>query len=185
MTDPKALFPALATLNGKTLDKPHCRVVERVVLESKTPSEFLYTSGRPGRYNPRGVNALYCSQDLPTAGAEVERYRNGKTRQLITYWIHPRALVLDLEEPAILNALGLTTADLFAPWRFAPSLTKAQLLGEAVEAIANFAGIRFPSDAARERGFTGYNVVFFKRAVVSPASVVVLDDTGHEVGRWP
>lgn len=185
MSKSRALFPALSTLDGRRLDQPHCRVVERAVLESRTPAQFLYTSGRPGRYNPRGLEALYCSEDLPTAAAEMERYRGGKTSQLITYWIHLQALILDLGDAAVVSALRLRADDLHAPWRFAATPTKTQLLGEAVAARSRFAGIRFPADAASARGFVGHNVVFFRKAVVPPASVIVLDDSGREVDRCP
>jgi hypothetical protein len=79
----------------------------------------------------------------------------------------------------------LKPADLHTPWRFAATPTKTQRLGAAVAVRAKFAGIRFPSDAAQDRGFLGYNVVFFQKAVISPASVVVFDDAKREVARWP
>ena len=50
------------------------RIVERRVLESRRPPDFLFTSGRPGRYNPAGVEGVYFSADGATAGAEFDRY---------------------------------------------------------------------------------------------------------------
>lgn len=184
MSDSPA-FPNLTALAGTRVTSAYCRIVERAALERPTKPDFLFTSGNPGRYNPRGIYALYAAEDQSTAGAEAERYRGGRTTQSVVYWAKPSAVVLDLSSAANLAALGLTGADLFANWRFAPTPTPCQLLGQAIAAQTRLAGIRFPSDAAKARGFTGYNVVFFKAAVVSPSSLIVSDDVGTEVQRWP
>jgi RES domain-containing protein len=162
-------------------------MVEKAILEKYAPPQFLYTSGRPGRYNLRDTHCLYCSADMPTAGAEYDRYRGCRTTQSLTYWIHANVLVLDLEDRAVLAVLGLTERDLFAPWRAlsspGPSLT--QKLGTAVATQDRLHGIRFPSDAAQERGFAGYNVVLFRKSVVAPAAVVIKDDSGVTLDTWP
>lgn len=178
-------YPALATVAGIPAPGELCRVVERVVLERTPKSDFLFTSGRPGRYNPRGIEALYASEDQATAGAEAERYRAGRVTQNVVYWVRPNALVLDLGNPTTVAALGLVEADLFSDWKFAPAPTRSQLLGEEVAQQSRLAGIRFPSDAAKARGFLGYNIVFFKKSVVTPSAITVHDDTGREVQRWP
>lgn len=166
-------FGKLASLPGKTIAVPHCRMVEQAILEKYAPPQFLYTSGRPGRYNLRDTHCLYCSADMPTAGAEFDRYRGSRTTQSSTYWIHANVLVLELEDPAVLTALGLTDPDLFAPWRAlsTPGPTLTQQLGTAVATQDRLHGVRFPSDAAKERGFTGYNLVLFRKSVVAPASI--------------
>jgi hypothetical protein len=110
-------FSKLASLPGKAISVPHCRMVEKTILEKYAPPQFLYTSGRPGRYNLRDTHCLYCSADMPTAAAEYDRYRGSRTTQSLTYWIHADVLVLDLEDRSVLTALGLTEPDLFAPWR--------------------------------------------------------------------
>lgn len=178
-------YPALDTLKGTLVTTPLCRMVERAVLERPARPDFLFTSGRPGRYNPRAVEAIYAAEDQATAGAEAERYRKGRTTQTIVYWLIPNAHVLDLGDPANLTALGLTDADLFASWMFAAAPTRTQLLGQALASQSRFAGIRFPSDAAKARGFTGYNMVFLKAAVVAPSLIIIRDDTGHEIQKWP
>jgi hypothetical protein len=101
----------------------------------------------------------------------------------VIFWIHPRALVLDLGNPATVDALKFQN-ELYASWRFAGSPTKTQMLGAAIAAQTRLAGIRFPSDAAREKGFVGYNLVLFKRSVVAPHWVVIKDDAGKEIQRW-
>jgi hypothetical protein len=37
------------------------RLVKRELLESGDPPDFLFTSGRPARFNPRGIIALCLS----------------------------------------------------------------------------------------------------------------------------
>src|SRR5687768_15019644 len=105
-------------------------MVERVVLEKTPAPDFLFTSGRPGRYNLRGIQPLYAAEDQATAGSESERYRSGRTTQTIVYCARPDALVVDLGNAATVTALGLVEADLFAPWTFAITPTLGQLLGE-------------------------------------------------------
>jgi len=179
-------YPAISRLPGRPVSAELCRFVERAVLERLLTPDFLFTSGRPGRYNTRGIQAVYASEDQPTAGAEAERYRNGRVTQNLVYWVHPTALVFDiLEIAANLNALGLTTADLYTPWMFAKIPTKTQLLGSDIAAQTRLAGIRFPSNAARDRGFAGYNLVFFKDALVSPRSLIVRDGGGNIIQQWP
>jgi len=161
------------------------RIVARKALESRTPADLLYTSGRPGRYNPRGVFCLYASEDAATAGAEFERYWSGQPLASTLYFCRITASLLDLGSPHVLAALGLREANLFDSWRTTLSPTATQRLGAAIAAQNRFAGIRFPSDAARERGFAGWNYVLYRDAVVAPASVVVVDDAGVTVQAWP
>lgn len=162
-------------------------MVEKAILESYDPPKFLYTSGRPGRYNLRDIHCLYCSADMSTAGAEYERYRGGKTTQSVTYWIQANVLAVDLEDRTVMSAFGLTEADLFAPWRSlsSPGPTATQQLGAAIAAQDRLQGIRFPSDAAKERGFPGFNLVVFRKSVVAPASVIIKDDSGVMLDSWP
>ena len=178
-------FPAIPGLPGRPISEALCRFVERAVLERSSSPDFLFTSGRPGRYNTKGIQAVYASESQAIAGAEAERYRNGRVTQNIVYWLHPSALVLDLGDSNSLNALGLSASDLYTPWRFATTHTKTQLLGKEIAAQTRLAGIRFPSDAANALGFAGYNVVFFKDAFVSPASLIVRDSDGKMIQQWP
>lgn len=179
------IYPAISDIPGRPVSEALCRVVERAVLERSPAPDFLFTSGRPGRYNTPGIQAVYASESQAIAGAEAERYRNGRVTQNIVYWLHPSALVLDLGDSNNLNDLGLTDADLYTPWRFATTPTKTQLLGREIAAQTRLAGIRFPSDAAKALGFAGYNVVFLKDAFVSPASLIVRDIDGKVIQQWP
>jgi hypothetical protein len=63
--------------------------------------------------------------------------------------------------------------------------TRCQTLGQALAEQTCFAGIRFPSDAARELGFEGFNDVLFKEAVASPVNVKVRNELGVLGPSWP
>lgn len=39
--------------------------------------------------------------------------------------------------------------------------------------------------AARVRGFLGFNFAIYPSEVVAPMSVVIRDDAGAEIQRWP
>jgi hypothetical protein len=93
--------------------------------------------------------------------------------------------VLDLCSAGTLNALGLTSRDLQANWVPAKRATAAQLLGEAVSQWARLPAIRFPSDAAREKGFAGANVVIFYDTMLSPDYVHILGPTKKPLQKWP
>ena len=69
----------LATIAGISTRPDYGRMVDRCYVDDASKADYLFTSGRPGRYNPRGVEALYASEDLLTAGAEADRYRKGET----------------------------------------------------------------------------------------------------------
>ena len=176
----------LATAVGVELRAaPLERIVERRVLESRRPPDFLFTSGRPNRYNPAGVECVYFSADGATAGAEFDRYWQERTTQRLLYFCRASARVLDLTDVAVRDMLGLREAELFNPWRLAMAPTATQQVGAVVAGQRRFAGVRFPSDAARERGFAGSNLVFFRSAVAAPARIEVLDDMGQLLQAWP
>jgi RES domain-containing protein len=166
-------------------DAPQRRIVERQMLESRTPPDFLFTSGRPGRYNPAGLFCLYASEDATTAGAEFERYWAGLPVQQVLYFCRVTGSVLDLADPVVRRALGLKRSDLFTPWRGRKRLTLSQRLGVVLGAQTRFIGVRFPSDAAQERGFVGHNIVVFRDAITLPGSVVITDDCGRRLQTWP
>jgi hypothetical protein len=56
------------------------------------------------------------------------------------------------------EAVGMTPRHLRATWVRAKRPTVAQLLGKAVTLQTRFSVIRFPSEAARLKGFEGANV---------------------------
>jgi hypothetical protein len=46
------------------------RCVTRQAVESSAPPNFLYASGRPGRYNPEGVECIYWEEEHISQKAE-------------------------------------------------------------------------------------------------------------------
>src|SRR5688572_5315081 len=99
------IFPALATLSGVTPPPALCRIVAKAALDSLVPADYLYASGRPGRYNLRGTHCVYASEELVTAATEYTRYNAGDTKQAVVYWFYPNGPVIDLGDVAVLGAL--------------------------------------------------------------------------------
>lgn len=163
------------------------RFVSRDALANFTPPDYLYTTGYAYRVNTGASLALYGAEDAATSGAEWERHTNKSPRLLsqVLYFIEVNLPVVDLGNPAVLASLQLAECDLQEAWEFVPAPTKLQLLGDAVARQKRFGAVRFPSDAARIRGFLGYNLAIFRSAVSAPMSVIVRDDDGNEIQRWP
>lgn len=63
---------ALATAPTISLQCELARLVSFAALNQKTPPAFLYTSGKPGRFNPADVDCVYFSESEETARAEYE-----------------------------------------------------------------------------------------------------------------
>lgn len=163
------------------------RLVSKDALFSRTPPNFLHTTGYAYRVSTTASLALYGAEDAATAGAEWERQASRSPRLLtqVLYFIDLVMPLVDLGNATVLSAIQLTEADLQEPWQFVPAPTKLQHFGDAVSRQQRFGAVRFPSDAARERGFKGFNVVIFPSAIVAPMSVVIRDDVGFEIQRWP
>ncbi len=166
------------------------RFVPQGDLEKKLPPDYLFTSGNPGRYNPKKVNAFYASQDATIAGAELDRRlaqipKDRVPPRQVLYSIKATLPVLDLSDTATLQHLRLTRADLAAEWEFALAPTATQRLGHAVSLQTRFAAISAPSDAAVARKLAGVNYIIFPSAIDTPMSVVIRDDAGKEIQRWP
>jgi tRNA (Thr-GGU) A37 N-methylase len=49
------------------------RLIPRDWLEERHPPDFLFTSGKPGRFNPAGVECVYFSEEETTAEVEYLR----------------------------------------------------------------------------------------------------------------
>lgn len=149
---------------------------------------YLFTSARAGRYNPAGVPVLYFAEDRFAEEAERARYYTGldlfQPAQRF-YGVLKVDHLLDLGDASVLHHLGLTNDDLFAPWRFALSAPRTQELGRAVARQQRVAALRFPSDACRKTGTTGYNVAIFKSALVRPDSFTILGRAGVVLQSWP
>lgn len=165
------------------------RLVPFVDVTKYKPVDWLYTSAKPNRYNPEGVECLYCGEDEPTARAEYDDPWSGvvgSEQPFVTYRVKIRlSAVLDLTSLDVLRQLGLKLDDLFAPWRKVKNPTLTQLIGLAVQEGATFSAIRFPSRAAKDAGFVGTNLVIFRDRVVKPDSVRILGPTAKPLQKWP
>jgi RES domain-containing protein len=134
-----------------------------------------------GRFNPKGVPALYTSTGIVTAMAEAQQSfsRKAQPMTVVAYDVDC-ADVLDLGDPATLAAEGVTPDDLACAWQLlvstgapVPSWLLAQRLiarGVAAVVVPSFA----PGAAAGER-----NVVFWRWSRGLPHRVVPIDDHGR------
>lgn len=93
------------------------RRVQLLPLIRSAPVDFLFTSGKPNRFNPAGTSCVYFAEDEATAAAEFTRHFASRQEPFVTYFAEVRLrAVLDLCAVGTMNALGLTPADLRAPW---------------------------------------------------------------------
>ena len=134
-----------------------------------------------GRFNPRGVPALYLGLSMTTAVKEANQGLSAK--------IHPCVLcaydvdcddVLDLTDPGILTSVGATPADLACAWMsIALSGTRpaSWRLSEALIA-AGHAGVLAPSFAP---GATAddTNLVLWRWSAARPHLCTVHDPSGR------
>ena len=150
---------------------------------------WLFTSGRPNRYNPANVNCVYFAEAKEVAQAEYDNYWKGTAREdqpVTTYYAEIVLYrVLDLTDDATLNALKVEPKDLLKNWRRAKLRTLTQLFGQAVNETGLFSAIRYPSKAAAGRKQTGTNFVIFKDCVRSTDSVRILGPTSTPLQEWP
>jgi hypothetical protein len=100
-------------------------------------------------------------------------------------WVNRSQLTSPACDFGTLSELGLKAGDLQAPWVGVRKPTVLQCLGEAVSRQAGISAIRFPSDAARKRGFSGANVVIFRECVRQPDHVHILEPTRNPLQKWP
>lgn len=146
--------------------------------EQGTPPSFLFTSGRRNRWNTRGVQALYFSESESTALLEWEKYWRGKLGQYQPKVFFSAEVafrkIFDLHRADVRSALGMDDTEIFANWRVATSPTMSQRIGESISRQTEIAAVRFPSDAAREEGQDGWNVVIFPSALRAPDRVAIL-----------
>jgi RES domain-containing protein len=162
------------------------RRVALVPMIEATSVDFLFTSGKAYRYNPRGVQCIYFAEDDATAAAEYERHIAGNRQPFATYFASVRVRrLIDLCDPQTIKALGFPAREMRTPWVGARKPTLMQQLGEAVSRQNQIAAIRFPSEAARAKGLIGANVVIFRNAVRRPDCVQILGPTKHPLQKWP
>jgi RES domain-containing protein len=69
-----------------------------------------------GRWNPKGIPALYLSADLTTAVAEYEQDIGIRPGTFCAYDVRVDG-VLDLTSPDVPRPLGIDPAKRYAPWK--------------------------------------------------------------------
>jgi RES domain-containing protein len=147
---------------------------------------YLFTSGRRNRFNTPEASCVYFAADEATAAAEYERHSKPLRQPFATYFAEVSlARILDLCSLETLNDLRLSKPDLQANWARLRRPTITQLLGDAVARQSDISAIRFPSDAARAKGFVGANVVIFRDCVRRPDFVHILGPTKKSLQKWP
>lgn len=163
------------------------RCVALLPLMAGGAPDYLFTSGKPNRFNPGGARCVYFSENEETARMEYARRLGtgtGAHQPLGTYFAEVRvARMLDLADPATRDAAGLKARDMTAAWQRAKAPTRAQRVG-LVASQMGIAAIRFPSDAARACGASGFNLVLFPAGVVAPDRVRILGPTRTPLQEW-
>lgn len=131
-----------------------------------------------GRFNPKGVPALYTSTGIVTAMAEAQQgfVRKAQPMTVVAYDVDCDD-VLDLGNPAILATEGIAPDDLACAWQLLAStgapvptwLLARRLIERGVAAVIvpSFA----PGAPAGER-----NVVFWRWSRLPPHRVTLIDD---------
>ena len=165
------------------------RLVPFVPVTKNRPVDWLFTTGRPNRYNPAGTECVYFAEDEATARAEYDQYwagLPGAAQPLVTYFAEVQLRrVLDLTSKDSLKALGVRPSELFTNWRRAKRPTVTQLIGQAVNTTCKFSAIRYPSNATRDAGFPGTNIVIFRTRIQRPDFVHILGPTKKPLQKWP
>src|SRR6266550_4844936 len=136
MRGPADIIRRLASVPVFELRATLARLVPFGDLLKNSPPEFLFTSGKPNRFNPAGIECVYFSEDEATAGLEYARQwvglRAGK-QPAVTFYAEVRLRrVLDLTSPGTLRALKLNAPDLQRRWRGAAKPTATQSLGKTI-----------------------------------------------------
>ena len=133
-----------------------------------------------GRFNPKGVAALYTALSVMTAVREANQIGTLQPTTLVSYEadITP---IFEATDADALGGYGMTLADLAAnDWRVrmrAHGKAPTQILAERLIADG-YAGLRVPSFAA---GATAedLNMVLWVWGDALPAKLVLIDDEGR------
>jgi RES domain-containing protein len=150
-----------------------------------TPPSFLFTSGRPNRGNPRGVDCLYLAEDRETALAEYEKYWPDPQPELTFHGQLKAEAILDLGDSGCATHFALEDGDFFDPFRLVTTPTRLQQIGAAIGRQTRVVAIRFPSEARHALGEVGYNFVIYRDSLQSPNFLRILGPGGASLEDWP
>lgn len=135
-----------------------------------------------GRFNPKGMTALYCTLDPVTAVREVSQIGQPLQPTILVSFAADVAPIFDATDPALLAGQGLTPADLAAnDWRVhmaegreAPTQSLARRL-----VAQGFVGLLAPS-YARLAPPDARNLALWHW---TPASLRLIDDDAR-LSQW-
>ena len=133
-----------------------------------------------GRFNPKGVAALYTAISVMTAIREANQIGTLQPTTLVSYEADMTP-IFDATDVGALGAYDMTPADLaIDDWRMrmrAEGKAPTQILAERLIADG-YAGLRVPSFA---KGATGedLNMVLWVWGSTLPTKIVLIDDEGR------
>jgi RES domain-containing protein len=133
-----------------------------------------------GRFNPKGMPALYTAQSVMTAIREANQIGTLQPTTLVAYEadIDP---VFDAMDPSALSRLGIAESDLAADdWRLrmlADGKSPTQRLAERLKS-EGYAGLQVRS-FAKGTSVTDLNLVLWTWGPDLPTSLRVVDDEGR------
>ena len=133
-----------------------------------------------GRFNPKGMAALYTSLGVMTALREANQIGTLQPTTLVAYEADIRP-IFDATDPAALEAEGFTLGELAADdWRIrmrAEGRAPTQRLAERLKA-AGFAGMQVQS-FAKGAGERDLNLVLWVSGSDLPTRLRLVDDEGR------
>jgi len=161
------------------------RCISKNVFDGRQPPSYLFTSGRPGRCNPKGVFCLYMSEDRATALTEYDKYYSEPQPHIAFYGKLVTKAIIDLADSTTQAHFGFVPTVYFDSFRLKTHPTTLQRLGLEISRQSTVAGIRFPSAACHFAGTVGHNVVVYKNAFLSPNSLQILGAEETVLEEWP
>lgn len=184
-----ALLDAIRTLEFRLFYGQGYRVFSPKYIRSPISTQGAFGYG--GRYNPKGIHALYVAEDPVTGLAENRLIVSPQSSPL--YRPATRILlaleyrlqrVLDLSEARVLQSLSSSYQELTGDWEpyaYQGQTAPTQQLGAAVFASGHFEALRYPSAQNRQQ----HNLVVFKERLLPHSHVRVMDSSGVFFGALP
>ena len=131
-----------------------------------------------GRFNPRGMPALYTTLDPKTAWMEAQQGMSFKAQPLtlVAYRVDCERVV-DLTDPVVLSAVGIADEILSCPWEDLATRGLTPPSWDLAETLihAGHHGVLVPSFAPGT-GKADRNLVLWRWSDGAPCRVEVIDD---------
>jgi len=138
-----------------------------------------------GRFNPKGIPALYLSESIDTAFAEYQQDLLVRPGTFCAYQVDIAGLV-DLCDPAVIDKIQVDKQTLLGTWKEILLIQKLQppTWDLAIHLLdLGFAGIRVPSVQYQQ----GINIVLWRWNIDPSSTVQALDQKGdlpHNQDSW-